>query len=74
MDESLRFTLLRQGARGSFSLNDEEVIGKHRWELPGELIQPSSWDEHRADADRRAGRSGTPCSAAGCPTVRWSIT
>ncbi|HQR55835.1 MAG TPA: EAL domain-containing protein [Burkholderiaceae bacterium] len=48
MDEELRFTLLRQGARGSFSLDDEEVIGKHRWELPGELIQPSSWDEHRA--------------------------
>ena len=48
MDENLRFTLLRQGARGSFGLNDEEVIGKHRWELPGELIQPSSWDEHRA--------------------------
>jgi diguanylate cyclase (GGDEF)-like protein/PAS domain S-box-containing protein len=48
MDESLRFTLVRQGARGSFSLNEEEVIGKHRWELPGELIQPSSWDEHRA--------------------------
>jgi diguanylate cyclase (GGDEF)-like protein/PAS domain S-box-containing protein len=48
MDESLRFTLLRQGARGSFGLSDDEVIGKHRWELPGELIQPSSWDEHRA--------------------------
>ena len=48
MDEALRFTLLRQGARGSFSLDDEDVIGKHRWELPGELIQPSSWDEHRA--------------------------
>ena len=48
MDENLRFTLLRQGARGSFGLDDEEVIGKHRWELPGELIQPSSWDEHRA--------------------------
>jgi diguanylate cyclase (GGDEF)-like protein/PAS domain S-box-containing protein len=48
MDEGLRFTLLRQGARGSFGLNDDEVIGKHRWELPGELIQPSSWDEHRA--------------------------
>ncbi len=48
MDENLRFTQLRQGARGSFGLSDDEVIGKHRWELPGELIQPSSWDEHRA--------------------------
>src|SRR4030095_8855216 len=48
MEENLRFTQLRQGARGSFGLSDDEVIGKHRWELPGELIQPSSWDEHRA--------------------------
>ncbi len=48
MDDSLRFTVLRQGARGSFGLSEDEVIGKHRWELPGELIQPSSWDEHRA--------------------------
>ncbi len=53
MDETLRFTLLRQGARGSFSLDDEDVIGKHRWELPGELIQPSSWDEHRATLTAR---------------------
>jgi len=48
MDDDLRFTLLRRGARDSFNLPDDEVIGKHRWELPGELIQPSSWDEHRA--------------------------
>ena len=48
MDEALRFTLLRQGARGSFGLGEDEVVGRHQWELPGELIQPSSWDEHRA--------------------------
>src|SRR4029434_9337153 len=48
MDETLRFTLLRQGARVSCGRSDEEIIGKHGWELPGELIQPSSWDEHRA--------------------------
>ena len=48
MDDGLRFTVLRQGARGSFGLSEDEVIGKNRWELPGELIQPSSWDEHRA--------------------------
>jgi diguanylate cyclase (GGDEF)-like protein/PAS domain S-box-containing protein len=47
MDETLRFTLVRQGARGSFGLNEDEVTGRHPWELPGELIQPSSWDEHR---------------------------
>lgn len=48
MDEQLRFTRLRRGERDTIKLDDEEVIGKHRWELPGELIQPSSWDEHRA--------------------------
>lgn len=48
MDESLRFTQVRLGARGAFGLEEHEVLGKHRWELPGELIQPSSWDEHRA--------------------------
>jgi diguanylate cyclase (GGDEF)-like protein/PAS domain S-box-containing protein len=53
MDEALRFTQLRQGARGSFALAEEEVIGKPHWELPGELIQPSSWDEHRATLTAR---------------------
>jgi diguanylate cyclase (GGDEF)-like protein/PAS domain S-box-containing protein len=48
MDADLRFTQLRRGARDSINLADEDVIGKQRWELPGELIQPSSWDEHRA--------------------------
>jgi diguanylate cyclase (GGDEF)-like protein/PAS domain S-box-containing protein len=48
MDEDLRFTLLRRGARDTLDLADEDVIGKHQWELAGELIQPSSWDEQRA--------------------------
>ena len=48
MDEQLRFTRLRRGERDTFNLEDEEIIGKHRWDLPGELIRPSSWDEHRA--------------------------
>jgi PAS domain S-box-containing protein len=48
MDEQLRFTRLRRGERDTINLEDEEIIGKHRWELPGELIRPSSWDEHRA--------------------------
>ncbi len=48
MDEHLRFTRLRRGVRDMFHMHDDEIIGKHRWELPGELIQPSSWDEHRA--------------------------
>jgi len=48
MDASLRFTSIRRGAHGAFDLADDEVIGKQRWELPGELIQPATWEEHRA--------------------------
>lgn len=48
MDEHLRFTRLQRGVRDAINLDDEEIIGKHRWDLPGELIHPSSWDEHRA--------------------------
>ncbi len=48
MDEQLRFTRLQRGQRDTINLEDDEIIGKHRWELPGELIRPSSWDEHRA--------------------------
>jgi diguanylate cyclase (GGDEF)-like protein/PAS domain S-box-containing protein len=48
MNESLRFTLLKRGARDSLYLADDDIIGKHHWDLAGELIQPSSWDEQRA--------------------------
>jgi diguanylate cyclase (GGDEF)-like protein/PAS domain S-box-containing protein len=53
MDEELRFTLLKRGARDTLMLADEEVLGKHQWELVGELIQPSSWDEQRATLQMR---------------------
>lgn len=48
MGADLRFTRLRRGAHGSFDLDDARVIGRHRWDLPGELVQPASWDIHRA--------------------------
>ncbi len=48
MDDQLRFTRLQRGVRGAINLDDADIIGKHRWDIPGELIQPSSWDEHRA--------------------------
>ncbi|MDQ3189725.1 MAG: EAL domain-containing protein [Pseudomonadota bacterium] len=48
MDEQLRFTRLQRGDRDTINLDSEDIIGKHRWDLPGELIRPSSWDEHRA--------------------------
>ena len=53
MDEDLRFTLLKRGARDTLMLADDDVIGKHQWELVGELIQPSSWDEQRATMQMR---------------------
>lgn len=53
MDASLRFTSIRRGAHGAFDLTDDEVIGKQRWELPGEPIQPATWDEHRATLEAR---------------------
>jgi diguanylate cyclase (GGDEF)-like protein len=53
MDESLRFTGLRRANRENLALNDSEVLGKRRWELEGELIQPASWDEHRKALEAR---------------------
>lgn len=47
MDESLRFVRVHRGARGMFDLKDHEIIGNQWWDLPGELVLPRSWDEHR---------------------------
>lgn len=47
MDETLRFSSVRRGARGSYDFGDDEFIGKQWWELPGELMLPKSWDDHR---------------------------
>jgi diguanylate cyclase (GGDEF)-like protein/PAS domain S-box-containing protein len=51
MDSDLRFTRIERGAMvrehpAHLALGD--VLGRQRWELNGELIQPASWDEHRA--------------------------
>ncbi|HEX7155745.1 MAG TPA: sensor domain-containing diguanylate cyclase [Burkholderiaceae bacterium] len=53
MDESLRFTALRLGRNGRLMVPVADVLGKHRWELPGELVQPPSWDEHKAALEAR---------------------
>ncbi len=53
MDARLCFTRVRRGPRGGFNFSDEEVIGKQRWEMPGELIFPANWDEHRATLGAR---------------------
>lgn len=53
MDERLRFTGLRRGRPTPSTIEDDAIIGKYRWELPVDLVQPSSWDEHRATLQAR---------------------
>ncbi|HET9025710.1 MAG TPA: EAL domain-containing protein [Burkholderiaceae bacterium] len=48
MDAQLRYTLLKRGARDTLNLSDQDVLGRQPWDLDGELVQPSSWDEVRA--------------------------
>jgi diguanylate cyclase (GGDEF)-like protein len=51
MDESLRFTSVRRSRPDGLTLNDGEVLGKRRWELEGELVQPATWADHQADLE-----------------------
>ena len=53
MDENLRFTSMRQGGTRALPFEESELVGRTRWELPGELIKPASWEEHRAELDAR---------------------
>jgi len=53
MDEQLRYTLLKRGVRNTLQLADEDVMGRHPWELDGELVPPSSWSELRATMQMR---------------------
>ena len=50
MDSEFRFTRIEYGTKGSRSglLPTEALIGRRRWELEVGLVQPASWDEHRA--------------------------
>ncbi len=51
MDSELRFTRVERGALAQehvAHLLPSDVLGRRRWELKGDLIQPASWDEHRA--------------------------
>jgi diguanylate cyclase (GGDEF)-like protein len=53
MDESLRFTSIQRTNYGKLTLKDEEVLGRRRWELQGELIRPATWAEHQAALEAR---------------------
>jgi diguanylate cyclase (GGDEF)-like protein/PAS domain S-box-containing protein len=51
MNSELRFTRIERGALARehlAHLPPSDVLGRQRWELKGDLIQPASWDEHRA--------------------------
>jgi len=50
MDGEFRFTRIEYGTKGPHSglLPFEELIGRRRWELNFVLVEPASWDEHRA--------------------------
>jgi diguanylate cyclase (GGDEF)-like protein/PAS domain S-box-containing protein len=48
MDESLRFTSMKRTSYSKLTVSDEEVLGRRRWELDGELIRPETWAEHQA--------------------------
>jgi diguanylate cyclase (GGDEF)-like protein/PAS domain S-box-containing protein len=53
MDESLRFTSVKRMNPDKLMLKDEEILGRRRWELGGELIRPATWDEHQAVLEAR---------------------
>jgi diguanylate cyclase (GGDEF)-like protein/PAS domain S-box-containing protein len=72
MDAELRFTRVEHGlmmVRHPAHLRPDDILGRRRWELGGELIHPASWDEHRATLEarrpfrdvvvRRTGRDGS---------------
>ena len=72
MNAELRFTRIEYGRLTPdhpAHVPPGEVLGRQRWELGGELIHPSNWDEHRAALEarqsfrdlivRRTGRDGS---------------
>jgi diguanylate cyclase (GGDEF)-like protein/PAS domain S-box-containing protein len=51
MDRDLRFTRIERGAlvrEHIAHLPVSDVLGRHRWDLKGDLVEPATWDEHRA--------------------------
>jgi len=53
MDPSLRFTALHRVNACKLTLKDEEVLGRRRWEIEGELLHPATWAEHQAVLEAR---------------------
>ena len=53
MDENLRFTSVRQGGTRPLPFEEAEMVGRQRWDLPGEPVPPATWEEHRRALDAR---------------------
>lgn len=47
-DTEDRFIAVTGGAGRQTIPEAAELLGRRRWEVAGELLQPASWDEHRA--------------------------
>jgi len=55
-DTGYRFIRMERGALVNdhiAHLRPADILGRARWDLAGDLIQPASWDEHRAALDAR---------------------
>jgi diguanylate cyclase (GGDEF)-like protein/PAS domain S-box-containing protein len=53
MDDQLRFVSVRQGGTRPMPFEEAALVGRHRWDLPGDLVSPATWEEHRADLAAR---------------------
>lgn len=53
LDREFRFTRIEYGqrVRRPGLVPSEDMLGRKRWELDVEILQPASWDEHRADLE-----------------------
>ena len=52
-DENHRFVTMSTGTNHPLRVSPDEHIGKTRWELPHVGVDEATWQEHRAQLDRR---------------------
>ncbi len=52
-DAELRLSAVRSTGRGPAAGMMAGWLGHYEWEIPGELVAPASWDEHRSCLEQR---------------------
>ena len=52
-DAQARLTLLNSAGGATGPAWPADWQGRHEWDIPGELLQPSSWEEHRSCLQQR---------------------